>query len=185
MVGAALSAPLVEITWTRFTVSTEKTCSPNLQGVGISLTHTNGREWESKQPVEAGSHVISSFQSELGPTFDIPNFYLEEEGSGGSPTYTIRPVERINLAVSATPDKTLALAPANSADPLQKWNVMCRACNASGSSVNGLVSVSCSVRSNATGECVQSDNDPSKPMFLAPCHGQDSQNFDLWTQFRF
>ncbi|KAF9037794.1 hypothetical protein BDZ89DRAFT_1157236 [Hymenopellis radicata] len=149
-------------------------CSPNFEGVAVSVTNS-AREWGITS-ASVGADVIS-------PTSDLQtsNFRFEQRGQP-SVSYTIKTISNNDLVVAVRPDATLELASIDSSDIAQEWNVLCDNCSTDISLIKGApVSFGCNITSVATGYCVQIGAQKEDAMFLAPCNGKDSQNFDFWT----
>lgn len=161
-------------------------CSPNFEGVSVSVTNS-AREWQPAKPVVSGADVLSPIIGSDGrPGLVTTDFRFEQIGQPDQPPlYIIKPVEDNNLVVNFDADGTLSLKPFSQTDSNQNWNVVCDFCGTDASNFSGQFSFGCNITSAVTGQCVQIDEDKTKPMFLAGCNGEDSQNFDFWTSAEF
>jgi len=146
-------------------------CQPNFGGAVLSV---NGSyvEWGI-----SGDTVIAQ-------NFDpsVPEFYFYFTGA---PTnlYNIQPVNESRTVINAS--NTLILAPPNSQNIVPSWNVSCEVCGPSGFIVKGRFASACNITitpsAGSQETCVQLPDMPlGKSLTLAPCTGQNNQNFDFW-----
>ncbi|PBK84632.1 hypothetical protein ARMGADRAFT_1169866 [Armillaria gallica] len=157
--------------------TTSMMCSPNFEGAGVSVTNS-AREWG------VSAHAVGADVTAPVGSLRTADFLFQQNGQPAV-SYTIRDITNPNLAVAVRPDGTLELdtIDASGNDQTQKWDVLCDSCSTNISQLRGNVAFGCNITSTPSGLCVQIGAKETDAMFIAPCNGQDSQNFDFWTAF--
>ncbi|KIY44186.1 hypothetical protein FISHEDRAFT_67827 [Fistulina hepatica ATCC 64428] len=158
-------------------------CSPNFAGAGVSITNS-AREWGVVQPPQANENVTSQTSNTHGMLATV-DFLLSNltDISGTDTNYLITSIQNSSLAVATRDDGTLYLAPSDSCDESQLWNVLCDHCGANISASTGQFSYGCNITAVTNSFCVQIGKKATDGLFLAPCGGIDAQNFDFWTEY--
>ncbi|KAK0469111.1 uncharacterized protein EV420DRAFT_1472400 [Desarmillaria tabescens] len=144
--------------------TTSMMCSPNFEGVGLSVTNS-AREWG------VSAHTVGADVTAPTGSLSTADFLFQQNGQPAV-SYTIKDITNPNLAVAVRPDGTLTLDNVDASDNDH--------CSTNISQLHGNVAFGCNITSVPSGLCVQIGAKGTDAMFTAPCNGEDNQNFDFW-----
>ncbi|KAK0200189.1 hypothetical protein DFS33DRAFT_1456512 [Desarmillaria ectypa] len=150
------------------------TCHPNFEGADLTMWTFVGRpygtlSWASN--AAAGSPVISS---------TLPSRWLVQQNGDYDPTYTIKNVDNLNVAVELNGTELIM----NNIDwsgsnVNQKWKIECSTCATDISHQTGTVAWGCMISSaapNTSGLCVWLTG-PGRQLDLTACPSQGNGPF--------
>ncbi|KAJ6587459.1 hypothetical protein DFH09DRAFT_1307688 [Mycena vulgaris] len=153
------------------------TCSPNLEGAGVSVV-AGDAEW-GVSALAPGTFLKKALYKYRPNT--TADWHVQQTGSSPA-TYFIREINHDNLAVSLDNTGTLMLAKADPANASQLWTITCSHClpGAASYPIGGKFAAGCSIKSVANGLCAEVEHG-GEEFYLTGCNPVIAQTYDLWT----
>ncbi|KAJ7472402.1 hypothetical protein B0H11DRAFT_2038874 [Mycena galericulata] len=168
VLGAVSATPMV--------TRQSATCSPNFEGVGVSII-AGETEW-GVSPVVAGTPL----KKDLGtfPLNATAEWHVEQTGSANA-TYIVKAITNNDLVVDVV-NGQLTLEEIDSTQQSQIFEIDCKQCISGASSTpgGGEFAIGCAIKSVPSGLCVTLEMG-SEFIGVTDCTGVVAETFDFWT----
>ncbi|KAK7052156.1 hypothetical protein R3P38DRAFT_2858876 [Favolaschia claudopus] len=148
-------------------------CSPNLEGAGVSII-AGSVEWSVSSPV-AGTLLGHNAESKA-----TAEWHVQQTGTTPA-TYFVKDINNNQLVVGIGADGLLTLEDIDSSKSTQMWAISCDSCSSGASSGPGDEYASgCKIISASTGSCAEVQH-AGAHISTSRCAAAVAQSWDLWT----
>ncbi|KAK7050515.1 hypothetical protein R3P38DRAFT_2865590, partial [Favolaschia claudopus] len=149
-------------------------CSPNLEGAGVSII-AGSVEWSVSSPV-AGTLLGHNAESKA-----TAEWHVQQTGTTPA-TYFVKDINNNQLVVGIGADGVLALEQIDSSKSTQTWAISCDSCSSGASSIpqGGEFATGCKIISTSSGLCAEVQH-AGAHISQSQCAAAVAQSWDFWT----